>query len=116
MAGDYFAVGGDRGFVFTSKDGLHWETHLLPTPNQIQGLAFGYDRIIAAATDGMLLQSDPLSGPVRTIRGIESLGGNRVRLTLMGVPGTTFEVQRAGSKLSMVLTRFQVRTLRADEL
>src|SRR5439155_9182980 len=99
MAGDYFVVGWDRGFVFASKDGLHWETHLLPTPNQIQALAFGYDRVIAAATDGQILQSDPSSGPLETIRSISLLGKSRVRLSILGPPGTTFEIQSADSHL-----------------
>jgi hypothetical protein len=92
FAGDRFVTAGIGGYVFSSKDGSTWEVHLAPGPPQIFSLAFGRDTVVAAGA-GMLFQSDPLHEAVRTVRGVRKLADGKLRLSLLGLPGSIYDLQ-----------------------
>lgn len=97
FTGRSFVAGGDGGLLFSSEDGFHWKQHFLPAHDQIIGLAFGNDSVLVGGANGMMLRSDPIDGPVRTIRSIGFRPGKRVCLDLLAEPGSTFEIQEATS-------------------
>lgn len=94
FTGTSFVAAGDGPLVFESSDGLTWASHFLPCDSTVMSLAFGCDTIVAGTSTGLLLQSDPLHGPLQTIRSTELRNGNRLHLDITAPIGTVFELQK----------------------
>jgi hypothetical protein len=93
FAGDQFVAAGSGGLVFTSPDGVTWTEHFVPAPNEIRALGYAYDRVFAGDRGCVITASDPLHGPLQTIRSVERRPGNRLRLDMLAAPGMAFGLQ-----------------------
>ena len=59
---DVCFVGQESVIIFTSIDGVNWIKSLVNTRSSLNGISHGNDTFVVVGDDGVILQSDPLSG------------------------------------------------------
>ena len=61
--GGWFIAYGPHGRILTSRDGLNWRRHILPTFAGVTSITFHNGRLVAMGNSGVVLQSAPVTNP-----------------------------------------------------
>lgn len=94
FTGSQFIAATESAVIFSSPDGLTWRSHLPATPVDYTILEHGNDTILVGGS-GMLVQSDPLSSAVRTIRELQPGSNSHVTLDVQAFPSSQLDLQTA---------------------